>query len=367
MQLFSSPDSPDLDTFADLVARLGGADAIDALARRHGAFHRARHIKSAADLLRLILAYAPGGRSLRKLAAEAAAVGFIDVSDVALLVRFRRCGDWLVALCENLLPRRDKPAGAPARRNEVRLIDGSRIEGPGETCFRLHLCYDVENQRIADFAITPLDKGETLDRVRVGPGDIAIADRGYPQPDGMRATRDAGADLLVRLTWNSLNLRDRAGEPVDWLDLFAKTDAAGHLDMPVTVHKARGRFKPLPMRLVITPKPPDIAERARDIARHNARKDQRNVDPRTLRAAGYMILITSLDALAFPPQLLVRLYRVRWQIELAFKRLKSILRLDRLPAKDPGLARAWIAAHLLLALLIEDATAEMADFSPSES
>ena len=367
MQLFSSPDSPKPETFAALVDRLGGAEAIEALARRHSAFHRARHIKSAADLLRLILAYAPGGRSLRKLAAEAAASGVVDVSDVALLMRFRRCGDWLIALCENLLARRDASAGGRAHKNGVRLIDGSRIEGPGKTCFRLHLCYDVAGQRIADFAITPLDKGETLDRVGVQPGDIAIADRGYPQPDGMRATRDAGADLLVRLTWNSLNLRDGAGEPVDWLALFAKADAAGHFDMPVTVHKARGRFKPLPMRLVITPKPPDIAERARDVARHNARKDQHDVDPRTLRAAGYMILITSLDAIAFPPQLLVRLYRVRWQIELAFKRLKSILRLDRLPAKDPGLARAWIAAHLLLALLIEDTTAEMADFSPSES
>src|SRR5271169_2781699 len=94
------------------------------------------------------------------------------------------------------------------------------------------------------------------------------------------------------------------------------SDAAGHPDMPVTVHKARGRFKPLPMRLVITPKPPDIAERARDVARHNARKDQHDVDPRTLRAAGYMILITSLDAIAFPPQLLVRLYRVRWEIDI---------------------------------------------------
>jgi len=310
MQLFSSPDSTNPDMFAALVARLGGAEAIEALARRHSAFHRARHVKTPTDLLRLILAYAPGGRSLRRLAAEAAATGVVDVSDVALLARFRRCGDWLIALCENLLARRDEPAGGRAR-----------------------------------------------------------PDRGYPQPDGMRATRDAGADLLVRLTWNSLNLRNRAGEPVDWLDLFAKADVAGHVDMPVTVHKARRRFEPLPMRLVVTPKPPDIAERARDVARHNARKDQRNVDPRTLRAAGYMILITSLDAAAFPPQWLVRLYRVRWQIELAFKRLKSILRLDRLPAKDPGLARAWIAAHLLLALLIEDTTAQtqMADFSPSQS
>ena len=55
---------------------------------------------------------------------------------------------------------------------------------------------------------------------------------------------------------------------------------------------------------------------------------------------------------------------MRWQIELAFKRLKSILRLDRLPAKTEGLARAWIATHLLLALLIEDTAAELADASP---
>jgi hypothetical protein len=366
MQL-SLPDSPFLQTFADLVLRLGGAEAIEALARRFGAFHRARHIKSAVDLLRLMLAYAPGGRSLRKLAAEAAAAGVVDVSDVALLERFRRCGDWLIALCENLLPSRGAQAGEAARQNRVRVIDGSRIEGPGETCFRLHLCYDVAGQRIADFAITPLDKGETLDRVRVGPGDIVLADRGYPQPRAMRATLDSGADLLVRLTWNSLNLRDGAGKPIDWLDVFAKADAAGQVDIPVAVHKARGRFEPLAMRLVITPKPPENAERARDVARHNARKDQHDVDPRTLKAAGYMILITSLDAHAYPPQTLVWLYRVRWQIELAFKRLKSILRLDRLPAKDPGLARAWIAAHLLLALLIDDTAAEMAAFSPSES
>jgi hypothetical protein len=360
MQLFSLPDSPSIGEFADILARLGGAAAIEALARKHGAFHRVRHIKSPVDLLRLIFAYAPGGRSLRQLAAEAAAAGVADISDVALLLRFRHCADWLIALCESLLPSREAPADGVPRQNLVRVIDGSRIEGPGKTCFRLHLNYDVAAQRIADFSITTLDEGETLKRVRVGPGDIVIADRGYPQPVAMRAVRASGADLLVRLTWNSLNLRDAAGKPIDWLDVFAKTDAAGHLDIPVTVHKARGGFEPLPMRLVVTPKPPENAERAVDVARRNAQKDQREVDPRTVKAAEYMILITSLDAIAVPPRALVRLYRVRWQVELAFKRLKSILRLDRLPAKNPELAKAWIAAHVLLALLIEDTTAEIA-------
>jgi hypothetical protein len=56
---------------------------------------------------------------------------------------------------------------------------------------------------------------------------------------------------------------------------------------------------------------------------------------------------------------------LRWQIELAFKRLKSILHIDRLPAKDPDLARAWIYAHLLLALLLDAAMAEPGAIPPS--
>ncbi len=198
----------------------------------------------------------------------------------------------------------------------------------------------------------------------IRPGEIVIADRGYPQPDGLRQARQAGADVLVRLTWNSLNLRDATDKPVDWLKLFAKASRAGSVDVPVTVHKPRGRFEPLPLRLVIIPKPPEMVARARKKASNTARKNGHRVASRTLKAAEYLILITSLDATAFPPERLAILYRVRWQIELAFKRLKSILRLDRLPAKDPDLARAWITAHLLLALLIDDTAAEMAESPP---
>ena len=94
--------------------------------------------------------------------------------------------------------------------------------------------------------------------------------------------------------------------------------------------------------------------------------NQRDVDPRTLKVAGYMILITSLDALAFPLRTLVWLYRVRWQIELTFKRLKSILRLDRSPAKDLGSPEPGSPRIFSSALLIEDTTAETAAFSPCE-
>jgi Transposase DDE domain len=355
-------DSSQSDLWPYMVARLGGPQKLAASAHLHGAFQRCRGVKSAEDLLRLVLAYAPGGRSLRVTAAEAAALGIADVSDVALLERFRRCPDWLAALCAALLTVSDLPAEESERL--VRLVDGSRIEGPGKTCWRLHLSYDAGRQRIVDFVVTPLTQGEKLDRVKIGPGEIDIADRGYPQPDALRKARQRGADVLVRLTWNSLHLQDAANNPIDWMALFATAAQAGSLDMPVMVHKPRGRFEPLPLRLVILPKPPHVVEQARKTAKRKARKDQRRADPRTLEAAGFLILITSLEASAFPPHTLAALYRVRWQIELAFKRLKSILNLDRLPAKDPDLARTWILAHLLLALLIENTAAEMADSPP---
>ena len=356
-------DSLQPEFWDGMMAQLGGAEALEASARQYGAFQRARKIKSAADLLRLVMSYAVGGRSLRVMAAEAAARDIAELCDVSLLERFQRCGPWLMSMCEGLLASRAAPRTGFEGR--IRVIDGSRIEGPGKSCWRLHLCYDVARQQVADFDLTTMKQGERLERVRLQPGDIAIFDRGYPKADSLRKVLQDGNDLLGRATWKSLNMRDANNRPLHWPTLLAQAAREGSVDMVVTVHRPRGRFEPLPLRLVILPKPADSAASSRKKAARAASKNQHRVDPRTLQAAGCLILITSLDATAFPPQRLGELYRVRWQIELAIKRMKTILRIDRLPAKDPDLARAWIAAHLLLALLIDDISAKLAESSPS--
>ena len=58
------------------------------------------------------------------------------------------------------------------------------------------------------------------------------------------------------------------------------------------------------------------------------------------------------------------LYRFRWQIELAFKRLKQLLRLGHLPHKDPLAAQSWILAKLVIALLLERLYRNAHAFSP---
>ena len=88
------------------------------------------------------------------------------------------------------------------------------------------------------------------------------------------------------------------------------------------------------------------------------------IDERTLEAAEFMMVLTSLSAESFTAGQILALYRLRWQIELAFKRLKSLMHLDRLPAKDPDLARAWIYSHVLLAILIDEMTQDILDSPP---
>jgi IS4 transposase len=319
--------------WSPIVARLGGEEALASSAREHRAFIRPRALKSAVDLLRLALMYGPGGHSLRSVAAMAAATGLADVSDVAVLDRLKRSADWLESLCKERLTRVAKEIGVNTTERPIRIVDGSRLEGPGDRVWRLHLCYDAGLARIVDAVITTTKEGERLDRLVVTPGEIRLGDRGFPQPNGIRNTLAAGADVLVRLTWNSLQMT-ADGKPIDWIRLFKRAREKDALDIPVRVHKAHSRFEPLDMRLIIIKKPPAAAAQARAKARRASRKNQRRTDPRTLAAADYVILLTSLKREEFPIKLVAALYRLRWQIELSIKRLKSILHIDRLPAKN---------------------------------
>jgi len=77
-----------------------------------------------------------------------------------------------------------------------------------------------------------------------------------------------------------------------------------------------------------------------------------------------VILVTSLSAETFSTDDILKLYRMRWRIELAFKRLKSLIGLRSPPAQDARLAKPWLLSHLLMILLVEPLTDEFG-VSPS--
>ena len=77
-----------------------------------------------------------------------------------------------------------------------------------------------------------------------------------------------------------------------------------------------------------------------------------------------MILVTSLPAEGYKAADILAVYRLRWQIELAFKRLKSLLHIDNLPTVTERGSRSWLLAHLILALLCDDLSQDFLESSP---
>lgn len=345
---------------------LGGISSllsIEETARAFKAFQRPRGVKSAADLLRLALAYAVGN-SLRGSSAWAQASAIAEVSGPALHRRLGNAADWLGFIARKLVEEaRPQISGAWAGWR-LRVVDASAICAPGadRTTWRLHVGYDLSGG-VESLELTDDQGAERLTRYAWQAGDIALADRGYARPGDLAPVVESGAHLVVRMGWNSLRLRTAQDQPFDLFAALAKleADAASYPIMVDTRDPARPL---LPLRLIIGRLPPDKAAMARKKVLARAVKAGKAVDPRSLQAAGFVMLLTSLPH-QHAPQAILQLYRLRWQIELLFKRFKSLLDLGDLPAKTPSLARSWIYAKLIIALLAEKAARKLAESSPS--
>jgi hypothetical protein len=352
-----------------VAERIGRSIDLEASARASGALRRKRHVRSASDLLRLALAYGPGGQSLRQTAAWAHLQRVAEFSNVALMYRLQDAADWLGEVAGALLAHRsgEPDTSVKGLGLRIRVVDGSVISSPGSgPRWRLHGVYNVAGERFSQVELTT-DKGaEALERAALGPGELVMGDRVFARPKGLAHVVTAGAHFLVRLGRRSLTLAQQDGSDFDLAKLLDESDQTGVCDRPVRVIDPRGpKDAPaLTARVIVLKKPPEAAEQARRQALRQSQRGGHDNDPLSLRAAEHLMLITSLDPEQASPDALAALYRIRWRIELAFKRLKSLLRIDRLPAKDEKLAKAWLFAHLITAFLIEDLTPELRDSPP---
>src|SRR5579862_448364 len=348
--------------WAGVVAQLGGAERLDVTARETKAFVRPREISNAVDLLRLILAYCLGEKGLRLTAAWATSVGLVDISNVALLYRLRQCGDWLALLVGQALA-----AGAPKRSRGrlIRIIDATTVPKKGRNgrkkneLWRIHSAFDVPRERFGHFELTDQQEGETLDRIPPVAGEIRLADRAYLQPQRMARLIEAKADFVIRAGWKSARWLDCKGHALDLIAELAKAAKRGLIDCPIWIKPKRGA--PLALRLVAIKKPQQAADEAQRKARRAAQKGGHQLSRQTLEAADWVILVTSLAPDDFTTDDILALYRLRWRIELGFKRLKSLIGLKGPPGTDERSARPHILAHLLIILLLEPLVDELDD------
>ena len=335
------------------------------LARSTGSLKRARQVRSADVLLRLAFLYAASGLSLHQAAARATTAGLARISSVGLMKRMRTAGPWLQALAERVFA--DCARGplldtVPAGR-QLRIVDATHVKVSGSrgTDWRLHYVLRLPTLT-CDFAeVTDARGGETYTRVPVNAGDIVLGDRGYCHRRGVAHVVEGGGDVVVRLNSSNFPLLDAQGKPLNLLATMRSID--GHAP-----HEWRVGFvenhREYSARLCAVRKSAHAAQLSKERLLKAARKKGKVVRQETLELAEYIFVLATPGLDELRAGQVLELYRARWQIELGFKRLKTLFDVGSAPNRDPEAVRSWIYAKLLAVLLIERLGEESRLFSP---
>lgn len=297
-------------------------------------------------VLRLVLHYVVQRGSMRATTAAASAAGIVQISQVAFFKWMFKIGRYLEALVARMVE-----PGRYASKNWGGYVliagDATTVERPGAkgTTARIHYALHLSDLRPRFVRVTDDKVGETARNFDPAPGELWILDRGYSNPPSVFATVDAGADILVRLNRQSMPLVDARGERIAVPKLLAKTRKRGRVqEKAVRVRGADGRTTRARVCWLWLPKPE--AEKARVRAARDGVKD-----PEELKASEYVVVVTTAPKRRLSAEQVIDLYRARWQVELDFKRDKSLGGLDTLPSFLPQTIHAWLCAKVLLGLI----------------
>jgi hypothetical protein len=307
-------------------------------------------IRTADDLLRVILLHVGADLPLRQTVALMAEAGGPVLSHVRLHKKMFRAVPYLKALVTAMV---DTSEVQPELWGgyDVVSVDASAVCGPGAdtTDARLHVQMRLADLEVVTVRVEGLRVGESFKRFPWLPGQLAVGDRGYCNAPGIGAVVECGADVLVRVNRGSLPLADPDGVAIDLMTWLR--DLRGHdaHERPVLIHD-RERKLTIQGRLVAMRLPAAQAEKARARLK---RELGSKVTPLDREAAEYVVLFTTTLKSRLDAARCLALYRVRWQIELLFKRWKSLCGFDRLPNYLDETILAWLYAKVLLALLMQ--------------
>jgi hypothetical protein len=337
---------------------------LDERARQHQFFQRDRGLSDGECWLRLILMHVSGGLSLEQTALRARELGLAEISHVALFKRLRKAESWLRSLCQYLLAEQQRRLGRclwPSQYR-VRAIDATNVQEPGSTGsdWRIHYSIRLPELICDHYEVSDAQGGETLGRFEFKKDELILVDRGYSHWAGAAKVLGSGASLLMRWQPKAFPVMNHLGKTFHLLEHLRGLSRHTADEWKVKFKYAEQVYH---LRLCAVRKNRLAAERARRKVQVKAQAEGSSPSPESLEWAEYVLVLSSLP-MSFSCSQIMELYRCRWQIELAFKRLKSLMAAGHVPKTDDQSARAWMQAKILTALLLERLLLEAKIFSP---
>jgi len=313
-----------------------------------------RKDKTAENYIRTLLMHIGCGYSLRETVTRAKLANLADITDVALIKRLRKAKDWLHSLCVALFEEQGITLNQSSKF-QVRLFDATNVKEPGKTgsLWRIHYSVQLPSMACDFFKITPTKgkgTGESFFQYSIKKGDYIIADRGYSTAPGVHHVVSKNAYVMVRMNTSSLPVLGLKGHQFDLLIALANIQSSGTVGswnvlIPVRSGATIGG------RICAIRKTDEAIRLAHEKIKKNARKKGNSINPETFEYAKYVIVFTNYPEDLFSDIEVLNWYRSRWQIELVFKKFKSIAQLGHLPKHSDDSSKAWLYGKLFVALL----------------
>jgi len=253
----------------------------------------------------------------------------------------------------------EKPEWLGERR--VQLTDASDVslKGSRKSDWRLHYVFDLFGYSATKCDVTPIKEGEKLTRYECfTKNDIVMGDRIYCTIQGIEHLSRSESDYILRFKSKAFTLYDEHGEVIELLPKIRHLKELESTSI-ACFYKVNGQLRPI--RICAMKKEAKAAEKAKRKSKETSRRKQKKqATTETLELNEYIILATSLD---YDDSKIFELYRARWQIELVFRRLKSIFGFAEVPSKLENSVKSWFFGVLFLAALCE-AIQRDSHFSP---
>jgi hypothetical protein len=262
-------------------------------------------------------------------------------------------------------------AALQAQFDAVRLFDSTQFAcaaslakvlpacggGGSPAGIKVLLSYEYLQSHFQPMAVLPGKRSDqglaAVAAALVGSNQLGLFDKGFYHGAALLGIQERGGFFVI--PWpRSVSVWEAGpeGKPVAVaVAQRLRHHAGGHLELD-GVRLSQGESALSGVRLVAYRLAEESANRQRAALREKCRTYGRTPTTDALELAGWLILVTNVPAAKLPVRALGYLYRVRWQIELIFKQLKSILRLDDVPTAKEHRQRCEIWARLLGGVLL---------------
>lgn len=325
-------------------------------AKETGALVRSRNISTAEELLRLNFLYQTSGDSYGLVSSlTQISENQKGLNKTAVQKRITNSREWLRWILVHLNQEEQYLEKAPTWLKEYRvcLTDASDYckQGSKNADFRFHYMMELFSLNMVEFHFTEANEGEKISRYEnIKSKDIIIGDRAYGTISGIEYVAAKGADFLFRLRAKAFNLYTEEKNVFDLTAFLEKNYEAGKMIDLKLFYKSGKEY--YPVRICAVGKTEaDIEKTRRHTKKSNSKKKRGKITDLQKIYGQYVITATSLPQDISAKQIL-DLYQMRWQIELVFKRLKSIFG-GEFCAKKKEAVEAWFYGKLLLATICE--------------